>query len=74
METCGLIPLKMPEHEHGRGTGRRQGHIRIVVRTRDPPIRTRVNVQRASVHAAHTRAAALPRIIPRPSRCPRFSL
>lgn len=27
----------MPEHEHGRGTGRRQGHIRIVVRTRDPP-------------------------------------
>lgn len=28
---------RMPEHEHDRGTGRRQGHIRIVVRTRDPP-------------------------------------
>jgi len=43
----------MPEHEHGRGTGRRQGHIRIVVRTRDPPIRTRVNVRAARPHSTH---------------------
>ena len=27
---------QMPSHKRGRGTGRRQGHIRIVVRTRDP--------------------------------------
>jgi len=47
----------MPEHEHGRGTGRRQGHIRIVVRTRDPPIRTytckRTRVRSHSTHASH---------------------
>lgn len=39
-------------------TGRRQGHIRIVVRTRDPLPRTRVNPP-----MQHARSAVLPRII-----------
>jgi len=63
----------MPEHEHARGTGRRQGHIRIVVRTRDPPIRARVNV-RAPVHAAHTRKPRLCQGLSPALPCQRFSV
>lgn len=62
----------MPEHEHGRGTGRRQGHIRIVVRTRDPPIRTRVNVR--AVRPQHTREPRLYQGLSPALRRPRFSL